>query len=170
MRCILIFLLLSYSCYGMEEENKSLTVSYTQSRRNSTKDDETTRVITFFLGSKIPTLSKPITHILKDKVKHSKVPDHELWDVCSHLDPEMKLSDSQEIDEKMQEWKRMIAEAVEEVLKEKDETIVDTQLQLHLRNQEVRMEKYKLYGAIAALGGTTITSIAAIIAVLVSID
>lgn len=130
------------------------------------KPDISEKSLLYFLGRSSPQLAENCGPLIKKKLEDANVSEEDIHKLIQLLDPHPKLSDSQEIDKKLQELKKFIAESVEEVLKKKDEDITDGQLQLKISEQELRKQKYKLYGMMITLGGTAVTSIVTIITLL----
>jgi hypothetical protein len=63
-----------------------------------------------------------------------------------------------------------IAEALQQSLQHYKEQAVDAQLQLDLKDKDLKEERLKLYAACAGMAGVVVTSIATILAVVLSMD
>lgn len=165
---ILISLLISCSIYSMDDNPEEFTVTITGRSRTTTPESQnkTKRALRFFLGNDSPHVSNSLGKLLPKKVAESSMADEDLWSVCDHMNTNIPLSDSQELDKRMREWKSLIAQAVEEVIQEKDEEITDNQLQLQVIQRDIKMAKYKLYGALITLGGTTVASACTLLAII----
>jgi len=171
----LIICVIAFNIYGMEEDHidehtYSITFQETHSSKHKSfdKDKLTAKTLHYFLGRSSTDLNAHFGPLLRKKVQESKIKDEDLWHAVDELEPDSKLSDSQEVDRLRKELRKLTAESVEEIFKEKNEDIVVSKLQLILKNKEVKAEKYKFYAALVGLAGTSILSLATITTLIIT--
>ncbi len=124
------------------------------------------RVLNYFLGKSSPKINELLGPLLREKVKQSEMCDEVLWETVLQLNLEEKLSDSQEIDKRMKELKRIVAASVCHLFHEKEGDIFEFKMKLNLADKELIIEKLKFYGALVGFGATTVASIVAIVTIL----
>lgn len=152
---LLLPFLLFFSLLASEsdsEESGTLTIS---SRHMSDHPDETAQRVLLFLFGERPSddIEKAFTKRLQASV---------------HVDPSMRqivkvIESSSSSDspgeDPMAEIKKLMLEAVQEAVEEKHLQAADAQMQLGIREEELRVQKYKFYAAAA----TALTSMGGVI-------
>ncbi len=168
MYTVLLFLALSLTAHGMEEPPEHPLVITIMQESSSTYEDSqlAERVLDYFLGKNTPKINALLGPLFCEKVKESAMHDEELWETVLQLNLEEKLSDSQEIDKRMRELKKIVSHSIEHMVQEKEGDIFEINMKLKLADKELRAERFKFYGAIVGLGGTLVASIGAIVTIL----
>lgn len=122
----------------------------------------------YFLGKPGPRFSQDICPHLRKKIEASHLSDDELYELIKSLDVRhIKLSESQELDMKLKELRRLIHESVEEVLTQKEDERAESKIELVMAQKVLKTERYKYYAALAGLAGMSLTAAVSLATLLV---
>jgi len=174
----ILLLFISFSVFAMEQDSPNsssddkstytLTITHNKKHGSYDHDHDIAKSLLYFLGTNSPQVGNCMVPKLKQRIKESKYKDEDLYLALQSIDFEQKLSDSQELDLKLKELKKLIAESVEDALKEKDEIAAEATLQYKMKDKEYRTERFKFYAALAGLGGVVTTSAITIVTLIVA--
>ena len=95
---------------------------------------------------------------MREHIEKNSIANEEFYQLMEGLDSQKKLSDSQDIDIKMKELRRIIAQSIKEIMEKKDEERAELAHELMVSHEFMRSARYKFYGALAGLAGVSVSS------------
>ena len=154
---------------AMEEESFShstlvIDVTHHQSKHSSDQDAEhIAKAISYILGPDTTHTRREISSIFRQRMRESQTLQEDIRNIpIDHNAEPLQPNDDQL--RRYEDIKKLVGQCVEKAMKDKEENLVDYQLQLNLRDKDIILARKKLYAAIAtsslSLAGIVITFVA----------